>query len=51
MLSIMIYEIRKSSTWFMQTSVSKIQGLLKDFLILSFSFQGLEVYEKSLFKC
>ena len=30
-------------TGFIQASLSKIQGLFKDFLRLSFSFQGLKV--------
>ena len=32
---------------FIQASRSKIQGLFKDFSRLSYSFQGLKVYEKS----
>ena len=36
---------------FTQASISKIQGLFKDFSSLSYSFQGLKVYEKSWFKC
>ena len=32
---------------FIQASLSEIQGLFKDFLRLSYSFQGLKVYEKS----
>ena len=30
---------------FIQTILSKIQGLFKDFLRRSYSFQGLKVYE------
>ena len=31
---------------FIQASLSKIQGLFKDFLRLSYSFQGVKVDEK-----
>ena len=34
-------------TGFIQPSLNKIQGLFKDFLRLSYSFQGLKVYENS----
>ena len=40
-----------ANTGLIQESLSKIQGLFKDFLRLSYSFQGLKVYEKSWFKC
>ena len=36
---------------FIQASLSKIQGLLKDFSRLSYTFQGQKVYEKPWFKC
>ena len=34
-----------------QASLGKIQGLFKDFLKSSYSFQGQQVYEKYRFKC
>ena len=34
-----------TNTGFIQASLSKIQGLFKDFSRLSYSFQGLKVYE------
>ena len=43
-----LYAIFTALTWFIQASLSKFQGLFKD---LSYSFQGLKVYEKSRFKC
>ena len=36
-----------SISGFIQASLSKIQGLFKDFSRLSYSFQGLKLYEKS----
>ena len=38
------YEVKK--TGFIQASMSKIQGLFKDFSSLSNSFHGLKSYEK-----
>ena len=35
------------SSGFIQASMSKIQGLFKDFLRLSYSFQGLEVMKNT----
>ena len=34
-----------SYAWFIQASMSNIQGLFKDFSKPSYSFQGLKVYE------
>ena len=36
-----------ASDQFIQASMSKIQGFFKDFSRLSYSFQGLKVYERS----
>ena len=40
-----------SISGFIQASLSKIKAFFKDFSRLSYSFQGLKVYEKSWFKC
>ena len=50
-LSLAPYALMETSfcSWvlpgFIRASLSKIQGLFKDFLKLSYSFEGLKVYE------
>ena len=42
---------RQEISEFIEAKLSKIQGVFKDFWRLSYSFQGVKVYEKAWFKC
>ena len=42
-----VFDTQTAFTGFIQASLSQIQGLFKDFSRLSYTFQGLKVYEKS----
>ena len=44
----MYWKLVVADTGFIQQSWSKIQGLYKDFLRQSYSFQGIKVYENIL---